>query len=80
MEISLFIPLIKDQFIDGDEMEFNIDTKFRSLPSWDSLTGMSVLVAIKDNYGIDIVEGEFRKCETIYDVYQLVKAKGGVNA
>ena len=70
--LPAFIEKFKDQFIDGDAIEIQADTRFRELGSWDSLTGMSVLVMIKDEYGVDMPDMALRQCNTVEDIYHYV--------
>lgn len=67
-----FIKDFKSQFIDGDEIAVDVSTDFRQISSWDSLTGMAVLVMIKDVYGIDMSATDLKKCKTIGDIIELV--------
>jgi acyl carrier protein len=68
-----FIEKFKEQFIDGDSIELTAETEFRSLGSWDSLTGMSVLVMIKDEYGVDMPEEALRACNTPAEIYDYIQ-------
>jgi acyl carrier protein len=60
------------QFIDAETFTLKPESEFRQLGSWDSLTGMAVLVMIKDNYGVDIPVDNFREMKTVYDVYSFI--------
>ena len=75
MEIENFINEFSEQFIDGDEIILKPETEFRTFESWDSLTGMSIVVMIKDVYGVDISDDEFKSCKTILEIFKLVVSK-----
>ncbi len=75
MEIEKFVNEFRDQFIDGDEINFNSETEFRTIGSWDSLTGMSIIVMIKDVYGVDVSDTEFKSCKTVLEIFELVVSK-----
>ena len=75
MEIEKFVNEFRDQFIDGDVLIMNPETEFRTIESWDSLTGMSIVVMIKDVYGVDISDIDFKSCKTIQEVFSLVSSK-----
>ncbi|GEO03228.1 hypothetical protein AAE02nite_08920 [Adhaeribacter aerolatus] len=75
MDYNSFIENFKEQFIDADEISVDLGTKFRDLPTWDSLTGMSVLVMIKDEYEVDFSADELKRCNTVQEVYDLIKEK-----
>ena len=72
MDLKKFIENFKDQFIDAEEITVEASTKFRDLGSWDSLTGMSILVMIKDEYDVEMKPADLRKCETVQDVFDYV--------
>jgi acyl carrier protein len=73
-----FITQFKEQFLDPEEVVFERNTKFRDLKDWDSLTGMSILVMIEDEYKVTISPEELKAANTINDVIELVNVK--VNA
>lgn len=75
MEQHKFINDFKSQFIDGDEITVNASTEFRKIGSWDSLTGMAVLVMIKDEYGVDMADTDLKKCNTVQDVFEFISSK-----
>ena len=75
MNPDKFIEDFKSQFIDGDSITVDASTDFRQFDSWDSLTGMAVLVMIKDEYGIDITDSDLKKCKTVGDIISLVSKK-----
>jgi len=70
-----FIEDFKSQFIDGETIAVDASTDFRQIESWDSLTGMAVLVMIKDEYGIDMSDTDLKKCKTVGDIIDYVSAK-----
>jgi acyl carrier protein len=70
-----FINDFKSQFIDSDEITVDASTEFRKIGSWDSLTGMAVLVMIKDEYGVDMADTDLKKCNTVQDIFDFVSSK-----
>ncbi|HEX8358318.1 MAG TPA: acyl carrier protein [Segetibacter sp.] len=75
MDEDKFIKDFTDQFVDGDEITVDTSTKFREIGSWDSMTGMAVLLMIKDAYGVDMSDTDLRKCTTVQDVFDFVSGK-----
>jgi acyl carrier protein len=59
----------RGQFIDPDEVDLDPDTEFRRADSYDSLTGMALIVMIKDNFGLEIDDGEWKKLRTVKEVF-----------
>lgn len=77
MNINEFTEKVKDQFIDGPQISLTPDSNFREVGSWDSLTGMAVLVMIQDEYGVDMPDTALRACSTIRDIFNYVQEKKG---
>jgi acyl carrier protein len=72
--VDEFTVKFHDQFFDADTFDMQPDTEFRQINSWDSLTGMAVLVMIKDNYGVDIPVGTFTEMKTVREVFDHIIA------
>lgn len=68
-----FIQEMKDQFIDGDELTFNAETRFRDVESFDSLTGMAMIMIIQDNYNKLIDEKLFKELNTLGELYKYIQ-------
>jgi acyl carrier protein len=75
MEINEFIAKFQEQFIDADELSIKSDTTFRDLGTWDSLTGMAVLVMIKDDYGVDMTDTDLKGCQTVQNIFDFISSK-----
>lgn len=75
MGIDIFANKFREQFIDGDSITVLPETAFRQLPSWDSLTGMSVLVMIQDEYGVEITDEELKQTNTVEELFNVVNRK-----
>lgn len=73
MDKDLFINNMKQQFVDADEIEIKINTEFRKIDSYDSLTGMTILVMLKDEYGVDITEVDFKAKRTVQELFDYVE-------
>lgn len=77
MDQSLeFVTRIREQFtmVEG-EPPLDMDSDFKSYPSWDSLTALLVLDMIDDNYQREVSADDLRTCETVGDLYDLVRQK-----
>lgn len=73
--INEFIIKFKDQYIDGDTFKLEPESEFRQIGSWDSLTGMAILVMIKDDYGVDISAETFKTLKTVREVYDIANVE-----
>lgn len=72
MDIKDFIAKFAEQFFETPADVFNAETEFRQIKEWSSMTGLCVLSMIKDEFGFFLDPAEFRKCNTIQEVYNAV--------
>ena len=69
-----FVELFKTTLeIDGVDVDLN--TKFRDLENWDSLSFLSVLAMIDEEYDVIIEGNDFRKLITIEDIINEIKKR-----
>lgn len=69
-----------DQFIDNflmavdfqDPVEVTAETELRSLPEWDSLAALGVIVMFDVEYGKTIVGDDLKAAVTVGDLYKLL--------
>lgn len=54
-----------------DAAELDSNTAFRSIPGWDSLAMLSLIVMYEDEYGKTITNDELKKAVTIGDLEAL---------
>lgn len=74
MEIKEFINNFADQFEDTDAAAFTPETKFRELDEWSSLTALSILAMVDEEYDVQLKADEMRKTNTIQELFDLVKS------
>lgn len=67
-----FIEKFKDQFIDADEISMEADTRFRDIGSYDSLTGMAIIMMIEDDYGVRIEDDIYKKLNTPEEIFNYI--------
>ena len=75
MDLEKFIADFAEQFDDTDASEIKADTEFHELEEWSSLTAMSIIAMVKTTYGKTITGAEMRQCDTIEDIFNLIKQK-----
>lgn len=66
-----FLELFKEVFEMEDEV-VKFDDKFRELDTWDSMTHLSLIAMLDDEYDKQIEEDEFEKLITVLDVFEKV--------
>ena len=75
MELKEFIENFAEQFDDTDASEIQADTEYRELDEWTSLTALSIIAMIDDEYDVQLKADEMRKTQTIQELFDLVKSK-----
>lgn len=75
MEIKEFIERIAEQFEDTDPAEIKAETKFKILDEWSSLTALSIIAMVDEEYDIQLKGEEIRNSETILDLFNLIQSK-----
>lgn len=70
-----FMEIVREQFLDEDPQAIQIDSQYRSLASWDSLTSMAIVVALEEKYGVQIEGADIKKMNTFSDLYDYVAAR-----
>ncbi len=75
MELQEFTELMKEQYYDAAEITFDADTDIRTIESFDSLTGMSMMLAIKDNFDMDIDEKQWKSLSTPRQILDYINSQ-----
>jgi acyl carrier protein len=74
MELKDFIKNFAIQFENTDVSSFASGTLFKTLEEWSSLTALSVIAMIDDEYGVTIKGKNIYEAETIEDLFDVVKS------
>lgn len=75
MEIQEFIENFAAQFDDTDEALFTAETKFKELDEWSSLTALSIIAMVDDEYDVIIKGNDILNSDTIQDLFNVVEHK-----
>ena len=73
MNIQEFIDNFAEQFDDTDKAIFSSETKFKELDEWSSLTALSIIAMVDDEYDVIIKGHDIINSETIQDLYEVVE-------
>lgn len=67
-----------EQFIEAIEIEnasdVTMQTNFRDLEDWSSLSTLSVIALAEEEYGVELTPEAFRKAHTIEDLYNAIQS------
>jgi|TARA_B100001059_G_scaffold13776_1_gene11142 acyl carrier protein len=72
MKEDKFISDFIGEFEETPEIKINLNTEFRELNGWDSMTSMMVITMIDENYNVIISPEEIRKAKTVGNLFDLV--------
>ena len=75
MELNEFIENFAEQFDDTESSEIQADTEYRELDEWTSLTALSLIAMVDEEYDVQLKADEMRKTQTIQELFDLVKSK-----
>lgn len=75
MDIKEFIEYFADELDDTSVEELTPETDFKALDEWSSLTALSIIAMIEDNYEKEITGEDLRRSTTIQDLCDLVENK-----
>lgn len=75
MELKEFIINFANQFDDTDPTEITASTQFKDLEEWSSLTALSLIAMVDDNYDVLISNEDIHNANTVEDLYNIVKER-----
>ena len=69
MNINEFIEKFAEAIEHDDASTLSANTEFRTLEEWDSLTYLSVIALIDEEFDVQIEMEDFKKLKTIQEVF-----------
>lgn len=75
MTLENFINLFAEQFDDTPAEEFTPTTAFFELKEWSSLTALSIISMIDDEFEKRITGADLRSVKTIEELYNFIQTK-----
>lgn len=75
MELNDFIEKFAEQFDETDASEFKADTEFKALDEWSSLSALSIIAMIDEEYDVTIKGDDVKNAETIEELFNVVKTR-----
>ena len=74
MEIQEFINHFEEVFDDTDVSTLTPESNFRELDEWSSLSALSTMAMISDEYDVELTADEMRNNSTFIDLFNVVKS------
>ena len=75
MNLEEFVVRFAEEFDETPAEQFKADTVFKSLEEWGSLTALSIIAMVDEEFEKRITGADLRSVETIQDLYNLVLSK-----
>jgi acyl carrier protein len=75
MELNEFVKHFAEQFDDTPMEEFTADKRFRDLDEWDSLSALSIIAMIDEEYEKELSGAELKGVNSIEELFELIKSK-----
>lgn len=70
-----FIALFAEQFDETDASVFAPETKYRELDEWSSLTALSIIAMVDEEFDVALKGDDIRNSETIADLYNIISER-----
>lgn len=73
MEQKDFFLALEDAFDETNIEDLTLETKFRELDEWSSITALSVIASIDDAFGVTLTGDFIKSVNTLGEIYNEVK-------
>lgn len=77
MEIAEFVEKFAEQFEDTDSSLITAETEFKKLDEWSSLTALSVIAMVDEEYDMQLKGEDIRDVATVQDLFEVINSKCG---
>ena len=75
MDIKEFIAKFAEQFEETDPSIFQANTEFKELDEWSSLTALSLIAMIDEEFDVQLKGDDIRNSKTVQDIFNIVESK-----
>jgi acyl carrier protein len=75
MEPSTFLENFKNILDDTDVSLITIDTVFRELTEWSSLTALSLIAMVDEVYSVKLTGEDIKSSKSLNDIFNIIKSK-----
>jgi acyl carrier protein len=75
MEINTFLQNFAEMLDDTDAALITAETIFRNLEEWDSLTALSLIAMVDEEYSLKLTGDDIKNASTLMDIYETIKLK-----
>ncbi len=75
MNLEEFIEKFAEQMEDTDAAEIKATTVFRDLDEWSSLSALSIIAMVDEEYDVTLRGDDIKNAVTVEDLYNTVNSK-----
>ncbi|TDG37706.1 acyl carrier protein [Pedobacter changchengzhani] len=75
MEITTFLQNFADILDDTDATLVTAETDFRDLEEWDSMTALSLIAMVDEEYDVKLTGEDIKTSKTIQNLFEKVNSK-----
>ena len=75
MDIKDFIKNLVDQYNEVDFQDMTPEAKFKEFDEYSSLTALSIIAMVDDEYGVTLKGDDLRHASTVQELFDIAKAK-----
>jgi acyl carrier protein len=75
METLTFVENFKNILDDTDVSLITIDTIFRELTEWSSLTALSLIAMVDEEYSVKLTGDDIKSSKSLNDIFIIIKNK-----
>ena len=75
MDLQGFIEKVAEQYEDVDDVVFKPETEYKKLSQWSSITALSIIAMIDEEYGITIKGNDIQNSGTLEELYKVCTGK-----
>jgi acyl carrier protein len=75
MQQTTFLENFKNILDDTDVSLITIDTNFRELTEWSSLTALSLIAMVDEVYSVKLTGDDIKSSKSLNDIFNIIKSK-----
>jgi acyl carrier protein len=69
-----FLETIKEA-LEVEDVEVKLEDRLEDFDSWDSISRLSLIALLDENFEVEVADAEFDETETVGDLFNLVKKR-----
>ena len=69
-----FLETIKEA-LEVEDVEVKLEDRLEDFDSWDSISRLSLIALLDENFEVEVADAEFEETETVGDLFNLVKSR-----